>query len=157
MLSEEAYEAKAAEGPRKLPRLELLAVDDYPEGELTSMQLSEAAMMEILDLHNVAAAFCQGAHLRSLKEFSRRFLKAAYERFPEGSRLRAPPLQEVMKADQRLRRTIVQLMNEEGLTVNAALHEVEVMRNEIACLLMPCPAMPKVATALATKKQRCKL
>ena len=138
-----ASEAKAAERPRKIPKLELLAVDEYPEGELSATQLSKAAMMEILDLRNTAVALCQGAHLHSLKEFSRRFLKAAYEKYPEGSGLRAPSLQEIMKADQRLWGTVAQLMNEEGFSMNAALHEVGVVRNDISCLLMPRPFIPK--------------
>ena len=80
-LSEEAYEAKASERPRRIPRLEVLAIDEHPERELSATQLSKAAMMEILNLQNVAVALCQGAHLHSLKEFSRRFLKAVYEKF----------------------------------------------------------------------------
>ena len=143
-LSEEQYEQRMAERPHKVPKLELIAVDDQPQRDLSQAHMSKSVMSEVLELHSTAIALCGGAHLHTLRDLNRRFLARAFERYSSESGLRAPSWQESLIADQKLWTSVATLMNDDGWTMEAALREVVVVRNEVATLLMPRPFVPKI-------------
>ena len=145
--SEEFMDNKIMERPRKVPKLDqLLGYDEFPEREINSNGMGRAQVLELMELHNTSVALCRGAHLHSLKEFTRRFMKYAYARHPEGSGLRPPNIQELLLADKALWGSVFQLINEEAFSMDAALHEVAVIRNEMASVLQPRPFVPKPPT-----------
>ena len=144
-ISEEQYESRIADRPHKAPKLEqLLEIDHHPQRDLAVQHMSRTVMAEILELHSTAIALCDGAHLHSLRDFNRRFLAKAFEKYGAESGLRPPTYREAMDADAKIWGSIASLVNDEGWTLESALREVVVVRNEIATLLMPRPAMPRV-------------
>eukprot|EP00439_Symbiodinium_sp_Y106_P020886 s6924_g2.t1 len=105
--------------------------------------MGKSLMSELLQLHAFAIALCGGAHLHTLKEFNRRFLRRCFERYPPESNLRSPSVAEAQIAEQVLWSQIATLFNEERWSLDAAIHEVVVLRNELHTQLMPRPLMPK--------------
>ena len=151
-LSEDQHDSRMAERPHKMPRLDLLAVDDVPQRDLSLQHMSRAVMQEILDLHATAIALVGGAHFHTLREMNRRFLAKAFERYGSDTGLRCPNHAEAMQADQKLWQSISSLINDEGWCMENAIHEVVVVRNEIATLLMPRPNPPKLPASWVLRK-----
>ncbi|CAE7428085.1 unnamed protein product, partial [Symbiodinium pilosum] len=138
--------------PPDMPRLDLLAVDDVPQRDLSLQHMSRTVMQEILDLHATAIALVGGAHFHTLREMNRRFLAKACERYGSDTGLRCPNHAEAMQADQKLWQSISSLINDEGWCMDDAIHEVVVVRNEIATLLMPRPNPPKLPASWVLRK-----
>ncbi|CAE7223898.1 unnamed protein product [Symbiodinium sp. CCMP2592] len=139
-LSEEAQESAGMARPSKLPRLESALFDQVPERELTISTMGKSLVQELLMLQATALALYGGAHLHTLKEMVRIFMARLYERYPADSMLRSPSVAEAQTADQKLWQSISSLYNEQQWTLDQAVHEVVVIRNEIHYLLMPRPA-----------------
>ena len=142
-MSQELHEQSSMTRPHKQPRLEHLLYDEVPSREIPSGGMGKSLMSELLQLHAFAIALCGGAHLHTLKEFNRRFLRRCFERYPPESNLRAPSVAEAQIAEQVLWSQIATLFNEERWSLDAAIHEVVVLRNELHTQLMPRPLLPK--------------
>ncbi|CAE7177134.1 unnamed protein product, partial [Symbiodinium necroappetens] len=120
----------------------------YPSEPLgTSLALgaveAQAQMQELLHLHAVAIALADGAHLFTLREMNRRFIAKCFEFYPKEGGLRAPNRLEAEVADQRLWQQIAALYNDESWTLDQAIREIVVARNEVAVQLMPRAVPPK--------------
>ena len=89
-LSEDQHDSRMAERPHRMPRLDLLAVDDVPQRDLSLQHMSRTVMQEILDLRATAIALVGGAHFHTLREMNRRFLAKAFERYGGDTGLRCP-------------------------------------------------------------------
>ncbi|CAE7038940.1 unnamed protein product [Symbiodinium sp. CCMP2592] len=144
-MSQELADQASMTRPHKQPRLESLLYDEVPSRELPSQGMGKALMSELLQLQAFAIALCGGAHLHTLKEFNRRFLRRCFEKYPAESNLRPPSVAEAQYAEQHLWSQIATLYNEERWTLDAAIHEVVVLRNELHSQLMPRPMMPKLS------------
>ena len=139
-LSEEQHDMSAMSRPAKVPRLDALLFDEVPEREVHIASMGKALVHELLSLQATAIAMCGGAHLHSLKEMIRLFMARLYERYPADSHLRSPSVSEAQLAEQKLWQSISSLYNEQQWSLDQAIHEVVVVRNELQYLLMPRPA-----------------
>ncbi|CAE7197394.1 unnamed protein product [Symbiodinium natans] len=144
-MSEDMLEQQLLQRPAKMARLELekIVFDEVPSRDVSAQGMGRHTMQSFLELQAVALAMCGAAHLHTLREYNRRFLSKAFERFPSESGLRAPSAQEALQADQKLWQGIAHLYNHEQWTLDNAIHEVVVVRSEVQQLLQPRPALPK--------------
>ena len=134
----------------KVPRLDSLLFDEIPEREVHIASMGKGLVHELLTLQATAIAMCGGAHLHSLKEMIRLFMARLYERYPADSHLRSPSVAEAQLAEQKLWQSIGALYNEQQWSLDQAIHEVVVVRNELQYLLMPRPARVGVPTLRGT-------
>ena len=99
--------------------------------------MGKSQMQELLHLQAVAIAMSDGAHLFTLREMNRRFISKCFESYPKDAGLRPPNRVEAELADQKLWQQIATLFNEEDWSLDQAIREVVVARNEIGVQLMP--------------------
>ena len=59
------------------------------------------------------------------------------KKYTEASGLRSLHLEEAMDADETLHKEIYKLVNEEGWTLDDALHEISTVRNEVRGVMRP--------------------
>ena len=144
-LSEEQHESKSLERSLKAPRLENLLFEEIPSRDLPAQSMGKAQMQELLHLHAVAIALADGAHLFTLREMNRRFIAKCFEIYPKEGGLRAPNRLEAEVADQRLWQQIAALHNDESWSLDQAIREIVVARNEVGVQLMPRAVPPKLS------------
>ncbi|CAE7243204.1 unnamed protein product [Symbiodinium sp. CCMP2592] len=143
-LSEEQYDSKSLERSLKAPRLENLLWEEIPSRELPTQGMAKSVMAELLHLQAVAIALADGAHLYTLREMNRKFLAKCFDHLPRDAGLRVPNRLEAETAEKQLWQQISVLFNEENWTMDQAIREVVVARNELHVLLMPRAVAPKI-------------
>ena len=91
-MSEDMLEQQMLQRPAKMAKLELekIVFDEVPSRDVSAQGMGRRTMQSCLELQAVALAMCGAAHLHTLREYNRRFLSKAFERFPSESGLRAP-------------------------------------------------------------------
>ncbi|CAE7505760.1 unnamed protein product, partial [Symbiodinium sp. KB8] len=136
-LSEEQHDTKSLERSLKAPRLENVLFEEIPSRDLPAQSMGKSQMQELLHLQAVAIAMSDGAHLFTLREMNRRFISKCFESYPKDAGLRPPNRVESELADQKLWQQIATLFNEEDWSLDQAIREVVVARNEIGVQLMP--------------------
>ena len=142
-LSEEQHDTKSLERSLKAPRLESVLFEEVPSRDLPVQSMGKSQMQELLHLQAVAIAMSDGAHLFTLREMNRRFISKCFESYPKDAGLRPPNRVEAELADQKLWQQIATLFNEEEWSLDQAIREVVVARNELGVQLMPRAAPPK--------------
>ncbi|CAE7267110.1 unnamed protein product [Symbiodinium sp. CCMP2592] len=143
-LSEEQYDSKSLERSLKAPRLANLLWEEIPSRELPTQGMAKSVMAELLHLQAVAIALADGAHLYTLREMNRKFLVKCFDHLPRDGGLRVPNRLEAENAEKQLWQQIAVLFNEENWTMDQAIREVVVARNELHVLLMPRAVAPKI-------------
>ncbi|OLP88826.1 hypothetical protein AK812_SmicGene29782 [Symbiodinium microadriaticum] len=136
-LSEEQHDTKSLERSLKAPRLESVLFEEIPSRDLPAQSMGKSQMQELLHLQAVAIAMSDGAHLFTLREMNRTFISKCFESYPKDAGLRPPNRVEAELADQKLWQQIATLFNEEDWSLDQAIREVVVARNEIGVQLMP--------------------
>ncbi|CAE7542519.1 unnamed protein product [Symbiodinium sp. CCMP2592] len=126
------------------PRLENLLWEEIPSRELPTQGMAKSVMAELLHLQAVAIALADGAHLYTLREMNRKFLVKCFDHLPRDGGLRVPNRLEAENAEKQLWQQIAVLFNEENWTMDQAIREVVVARNELHVLLMPRAVAPKI-------------
>ncbi|CAE7674243.1 unnamed protein product, partial [Symbiodinium sp. CCMP2592] len=126
------------------PRLENLLWEEIPSRELPTQGMAKSVMAELLHLQAVAIALADGAHLYTLREMNRKFLVKCFDHLPRDGGLRVPNRLEAENAEKQLWQQIAVLFNEEHWTMDQAIREVVVARNELHVLLMPRAVAPKI-------------
>ncbi|CAE7249309.1 unnamed protein product [Symbiodinium sp. CCMP2592] len=106
--------------------------------------MAKSVMAELLHLQAVAIALADGAHLYTLREMNRKFLVKCFDHLPRDGGLRVPNRLEAENAEKQLWQQIAVLFNEENWTMDQAIREVVVARNELHVLLMPRAVAPKI-------------
>ena len=142
-LSEEQHDTKSLERSLKAPRLESVLFEEVPSRDLPVQSMGKSQMQELLHLQAVAIAMSDGAHLFTLREMNRRFISKCFESYPKDAGLRPPNRVEAELADQKLWQQIATLFNEEEWSLDQAIREVVVARNELGVQLMPRAVPPK--------------
>ncbi|CAE7493807.1 unnamed protein product [Symbiodinium sp. CCMP2592] len=143
-LSEEQYDSKSLKRSLKAPRLENLLWEEIPSRELPTQGMAKSVMAELVHLQAVAIALADGAHLYTLREMNRKFLAKCFDHLPRDAGLRVPNRLEAETAEKQLWQQISVLFNEENWTMDQAIREVVVARNELHVLLMPRAVAPKI-------------
>lgn len=146
-LSQKLHDDQSISRPRKLLRSETfqdMLFDDVPTREIPQHQIGLAHLQQLLLLQDFAIALCKGAHLGTLKLYSRKFCNLASARFDPDSGLRAPNCPELAQADQQLWQRIAELYHK-GWTLDDSIHEICQVRSDMEALLQPRAALPKYA------------
>ncbi|CAE7282201.1 unnamed protein product [Symbiodinium sp. CCMP2592] len=140
-MSQAQQDSLALRRPAKVPRLEELIYDDVPQREIPAGAVGANYLSGILGLVSVAVAMLQGAHLASLREFERKFIKLATQKCEAG--IRNPFAEEIMQADRQLWCQMADLVNLHGWSLDDALTEYTEIRGDMASLLQSRVAVPK--------------
>ena len=143
-LSKAQEESQALKRPAKVPRLEELFYDEIPTRELPQGMVGVGFVQSILGLVSTSFALLGKAHLHNLRLYERKFLKLAFQKHEASSGLRQLNLEETQCADRKVWELLSDLVNLHNWSLNDALTEVCEVRGDLASLLQPRPAIPKV-------------
>ena len=143
-LSKAQEESQALKRPAKVPRLEELFYDEIPTRELPQGMVGVGFVQSILGLVSTSFALLGKAHLHNLRLYERKFLKLAFQKHEASSGLRQLNLEEMQCADRKVWELLSDLVNLHNWSLNDALTEVCEVRGDLASLLQPRPAIPKV-------------
>ena len=133
----------------KLPRLEhaslsALLLDDPPALEISNMGMGVNAIRNMLEVHNIAIAICQGAHLQNLKAYTHKFMSFLTQKTDPESGLRTASVTESQAADRQIWTTIAELMSDRDWSMDDALHELTHIRNDLSGYLQLRPRAQKI-------------
>ena len=126
---------------QKMPKLDnfglqALLFDDPPSLDISNNSMGVNSIRNMLEVHDRAIAFCQGAHLANLKAYTHKFLGFLTTKY-DGD-LRNPTVMEAQSADQKIWTVIAELM-EKGWSMDDCLHEMTNLRHDLPGLLQPRP------------------
>ena len=120
----------------------LLGVSDaYPAPVLDSLPTTGHAIMELFAVRRNTFSLCGACHLASYKQYDNRFCNQLRQNLDSSLGLRAPSAAEAQEADKTLHAEIYRLVNEEQWSLDQALHELAVVRQDLSQLLQPRPAL----------------
>ena len=133
----------------KIPKIEgvqlhSLILDEPPSLEVTNQGMGTHAIRSMMEVHNLALALVESCHLQRLKAYTLRFMGFLTQKFDSDSNLRTANVLEAQSADKQLRQVIYDMVVDEHSSLNDALHEVTVLRSDMASLLQPRPKTQKV-------------
>ena len=137
---EEAFNLRR---PSKVPKFEDFIYDEIPARELPQGQVGASFLQGVLGLMSVSASLVQGAHLRNLRLYERKFIKLACSRLEGSTGLRQPNVEELQAADRHLWGIMADLVNVHKWTLNDALTEVVEIRGDMSAMLQPRAAVSK--------------
>ena len=140
----------------KIPRVEhaslsSLLLDDPPALEISNSGMGINAIRNMLEVHNVAIALCQGAHLQNLKAYSHKFMSFLTQKVDSESGLRTASVVEAQAADRQIWTTISELMTDRDWSMDDALHELTHIRNDLSGYLQLRPRVLKPAPAFSSR------
>ena len=140
----------------KIPRVEhaslsSLLLDDPPALEISNFGMGIDAIRNMLEVHNVAIALCQGAHMQNLKAYSRKFMSFLTQKVDPESGLRTASVVEAQAADRQIWTTISELMSDRDWSMDDALHEMTHIRNDLSSYLQLRPRVSKPVPAFGSR------
>ena len=140
----------------KIPRVEHaslspLLLDDPPALEISNSGMGINAIRNMLEVHNVAIALCQGAHLQNLKAYSHKFMSFLTQKVDSESGLRTASVVEAQAADRQIWTTISELMTDRDWSMDDALHELTHIRNDLSGYLQLRPRVLKAAPSFGSR------
>ena len=100
---------------------------------------SPFAIGKMQETRRNAFALTNQCHLANYKILDTKFMEYYTMKYTDASGLRSLHLEEAMDADESLHKEIYKLVNEEGWSLDDALHEISTVRNEVRGLMQPRP------------------
>ena len=147
----EIIEAKAHRIVRTEAQLISTALfDDTPTLSIAEININESWLQAKQRIFSNAIALCKGAHLAVLKAFDSKVCEQCTQVWKPGHGLRNVSTEEMLDADRKLWRSIATLVEEQGFSLDEALHEMTHVRGDIATLMQARPRMPAMPPAPRT-------
>ena len=144
----EIIEAKAHRIVRTEAQLISTALfDDTPTLSIAEININESWLQAKQRIFSNAIALCKGAHLAVLKAFDSKVCEQCTQVWKPGHGLRNVSTEEMLDADRKLWRSIATLVEEQGFSLDEALHEMTHVRGDIATLMQARPRMPAMPPA----------
>ena len=139
----EIIEAKAHRIVRTEAQLISTALfDDTPTFSIAEVNICESWLQAKQRIFSNAIALCQGAHLAVLKALDSKICEQCTQVWKPGHGLRNVSTEEMLDADRKLWRSIATLVEEQGFSLDEALHEMTHVRGDIGILMQARPRMP---------------
>ncbi|CAE7210922.1 unnamed protein product [Symbiodinium sp. CCMP2592] len=145
-MSVKLHEEQQMAKPAKRARSELsdLLFDDVPTRDIPSSGgMGMYHCQQILGLLSSALALCGAAHLHTLRNYERCFMRHAFAKVSVDSGLRGPNSEEMQHADRMLWSSIAELCSK-GFALDDAIHEVVDVRAGVSTWLQPRAAPVKI-------------
>ena len=142
--AEEISQQRSAKIPKlDSVTLQSLLCDDPPSIEISNQGMGLHAMRTMFDVHNLAIALCNGAHLATLKGYTQKFMSFVTQKVDAETGLRTASILECQAADRHVWQQVSDLMLDRNWSMDDALYEFTHIRHELPSLLQLRPRLPK--------------